>query len=405
MLPREGVANPASLLLGICEPLRQRQYVAYYRVSSPKQGSSGLSLEGQREAVRRFVDEERGKLVAEFSEVRSGLKSAGMQLREALRTCRMRRAILTVASIDRLSRRLALITAVMDSDIELAVVDSPNASRVVLHIKGAWAEHESERLSERIKAALAEAKKQGVKLGGRRPIEDMRAMAILGHRARKERAKARALEIAPLIWKLRADGKTLAEIATELNWQNVPTPQGRRWYSSGILRLLRKTESEFSALAASVAARPCHRVVRARQRAERLVPLVWQFLLAGKSLSEVAEEMNRLCIPTARGRKWCKEKVRNVLARGRALLEERIDAAAAEVEGRRRTLGSSWVTEAAPIIWRLKFDGLSRRKIAAELQRRNVATARGGRWHHDGVKTVLELSKNAFAEAADRIAA
>ena len=168
--------------------------------------------------MRRFIDEERGKLVAEFSEVRSGLKSAGMQLREALRTCRMRRAILTVASIDRLSRRLALITAVMDSDIELAVVDSPDASRVVLHIKGAWAEHESERLSERIKAALAEAKKQGVKLGGRRPIEDMRAMALLGHRAWKERALARAMEIAPIIWKLRAEGKTLAETATELNW-------------------------------------------------------------------------------------------------------------------------------------------------------------------------------------------
>ena len=157
--------------------------------------------------MRRFIDEERRKLVAEFSEVRSGLKSAGMQLREALRTCRMRRAILTVASIDRLSRRLALITAVMDSDIELAVVDSPEASRVVLHIKGAWAEHESERLSERIKAALAEAKKQGVKLGGRRPIEDMRAMAVLGHRAWKERALARAMEIAPLIWRLRARGE------------------------------------------------------------------------------------------------------------------------------------------------------------------------------------------------------
>jgi len=382
-----------------------RQYVAYYRVSSPKQGHSGLSLEGQRDAVRRYVCEERGKVVAEFSEIRSGLKSAGTQLREAIRVCRMRRAILTVASIDRLSRRLALIATVMDSDIKLAVADSPDGSRVVLHIKGAWAEHESMRISERVKAALAEAKKQGVKLGGRRPIEDMRAMALLAHRAWSARAKTRAMEIAPLVWRLRAEGKTLAEIATELNWQNVPTPQGRKWYSGGILRLLRRTESQFPAFAASVAERPCHCVVRARARAERIAPLVWQILLTGKSLSEVAEEMNHLRIPTPRGRQWCMEKVRNVLARGRAALEQLIGAAAAEIAERRHALSSSWATEAAPIVWRLKLDGLSRRKIAVELQRRGVATARGGRWHHEGVKTVLELSKSAFSAAADRIAA
>ena len=109
--------------------------------------------------------------------------------------------------------------------------------------------------------------------------------AVLGHRACKERALARAMEIAPLIWRLRAEGRTLAEIATELNWRNVPTPQGRRWYSGGILRLLRRTESEFPALAASAAARPNHRVARARERVERIIPLVWRIALTAKSLS------------------------------------------------------------------------------------------------------------------------
>ncbi len=300
---------------------------------------------------------------------------------------------------------MALTSALMDSDIELAVADSPDASPVVLHVKAAWAEYESVRISERIKAALAEAKKRGVKLGGRRPIDEMRDMSLLGRRVWRERTKERSMEIAPLAWTLRAEGQTLAEIATELNWRNVPTPQGRRWHSGGILRLLQRTESEFLTLADSVAARPCHRVIRARARAERIVPLVWQILLTGKSLSEVAEELNRLGVPTPRGREWCKEKVRNVLARGQATLEQLIEAATAEIVGRRRALGSSWATEAAPIVWRLKVDGLSRRKIAAELQRRNVATARGGRWHHDGVKTVLQLSKSAFSGAADRIAA
>ena len=119
-----------------------------------------------------------GKLVAAFSETRSGLKSAGKQLREALRTCRMRRAILIVAAIDRLSRRAALITAIMDSDIELAVVDSPATDRVVLHVKAAWAEQELVQMSTRIKAALAEAKKRGKKLGGP-PLKDMRRIAKL----------------------------------------------------------------------------------------------------------------------------------------------------------------------------------------------------------------------------------
>ena len=143
-----------------------RQYVAYYRVSSPGQGASGLSLAGQTDTVHQFVDERGGKLVAAFSERRSGLKSAGKQLREALRTCRMRRAILIVAAIDRLSRRAALIAAIMDSDIELVVADSPDTERVVLHVKAAWAEQESVQMSARIKAALAEAKKRGKKPEG-----------------------------------------------------------------------------------------------------------------------------------------------------------------------------------------------------------------------------------------------
>jgi hypothetical protein len=168
---------------------------------------------------------------------------------------------------------------------------------------------------------------------------------------------------------------------------------------------LRKTESEFPTLAASAAARPNHRVARARERAERIIPLVWQIALTAKSLREVAKELNRLGVPTPRGRKWCREKVRNVLARGRAVLKRRVQAAAAEIAEPRRTNDKSWAIAAAPIVWRLKVNGLSRRKIAAELQRRNVPTARGGRWHHDGVKTVLELSKSVSSEADDRIAA
>jgi DNA invertase Pin-like site-specific DNA recombinase len=383
--------------------LRQHQYVGYYRVSTPQQGYSGLSLEAQRDAVRQFVHDEAGKLVAEFSEVRSGLKSAGPQLREALRTCRMRRAILVVAAIDRLSRRMALTTALMDSDIELAVADSPNASRVVLHVKAAWAEYESKRMSERIKAALAEARKRGVKLGDKRPIEEMRAMARLAHVEWRAQAKARSMVVAPIVWKLRAEGKSLKAIATELNWQNAPTPQGRKWHSPGILRILHRTAEEFPAIAAAVAARPNHRVLRAKERAERIAPLVWELRMTGKSLRAVADELNRRGVPTCRGRKWCREKLRNVLSRARDLPGS--EAAAETIIERRRMHDTAWAWEAAPTVWSLRCARMSYQKIADELARGNIRTARGGRWHASEVQTVLEMTRSKFPDAAEAVAA
>jgi DNA invertase Pin-like site-specific DNA recombinase len=383
--------------------LRQRQYVGYYRVSTPVQGYSGLSREAQHDAVRQFVRDEKGKLVAEFSEVRSGLKTAGPQLREALRTCRMRRAILVVAAIDRLLRRMALTTALMDSDIELAVADSPNASRVVLHIKAAWAEYESTRISERIKAALAEARKRGVKLGHTRPIEAMRAMSLLGRAETRALAKARSMVVAPIVWKLRADGKSSKAIAAELNWLNAPTPQGRKWHSTGVLRVLQRTAAEFPALAAAAAARPDHRVQQAKERAERIAPLVWELRMTGKSLPEVADELNRRGVRTCRGRKWRREKVRTALIRARDI--PGAEAAAATAIERRRVLGVVWAWEAAPTVWSLRVAGMCYQKIAEELERRNIRTARGGRWRATEVKTVLEMTRRKFPESAEAVAA
>ena len=230
-------------------------------------------------------------------------------------------------------------------------------------------------------------------------------MARLGQRAWRARTMARAMEIAPLAWRLRAEGRSLAEIATELNWRNLPTPQGRRWRQNGVQRMLRRTESEFPALATTAAAKPGRRVTRAQERAEAIVSLVWRIALTAKSLQAVAQELNRLGVPTTRGRKWGREGVRNALVRGRAALKRRVQAAAAEMARPRPTNETSWAFHAAPLVWRLKLDGLSRRKIAAELQRRDLPTPRGGRWRHNSVKNVLELTKGAFSPADDRIAA
>jgi DNA invertase Pin-like site-specific DNA recombinase len=146
--------------------MRAPQYVAYYRVSTLHQGLSGLGLEAQRASVQKYVENQSGKLVAEFSEVRSGWKSNRPQLAEALRVCRMRRAILVIARLDRLVRGVAVISQLMEGDVEFVAVDFPCANRFTLHILAAVAEHESKLISQRTKAAKAAAAARGAKPNG-----------------------------------------------------------------------------------------------------------------------------------------------------------------------------------------------------------------------------------------------
>jgi DNA invertase Pin-like site-specific DNA recombinase len=385
--------------------VRPHQYVGYYRVSSPTQGKSGLGLQGQREAVHRLVEEKNGKLVAEFSEVRSGLKSAGRQLREALRICRMRRATLVVAAIDRLSRRMALTTALLDSDIALAVVDSPNGSRLLLQIKAAWAEKESFRISERVTAALAELRKRGVKLGQKRPIEALRQMGRIGRREWMALAKARVMEIAPALWKLRAEGATLGSIATALNWENVPTPQGRRWYPSSVGRALHMTEAEFPAMAAAARRRPNYRVARADEFASRIGSLIWRHRLSGMSKGAIARELTRRGIATRLGGQWRVNTIARMLDRTAAQFAPDADLTAATIRQGQLANKTAWIWEVAPIAWELRGVGLSLQRIARELNRRNIRAANRRRWHGKEIKTVLQATRHAFSAQAEAITA
>jgi DNA invertase Pin-like site-specific DNA recombinase len=131
--------------------------VAYLRVSTDKQGVTGLGMQAQRDAVGRYV-QNRGQIVAEFVEVESGRKDNRPQLRAALDECRKRRAVLLIARLDRLARDVAFIANLMKSDVEFVAVDMPQANRLTIHILAAVAEHEREIISQRTKAALAAAK-------------------------------------------------------------------------------------------------------------------------------------------------------------------------------------------------------------------------------------------------------
>ena len=142
-----------------------RRFVAYYRVSTDRQGRSGLGLEAQQKAVRDYLDGGAWEIVAEFIEVESGKKSDRPELARALDACRKHKARLVIAKLDRLSRNLAFIATLMDSGVEFVAVDNPHANKLTIHILAAVAEHEREAISERTKAALAAAKARGTKLG------------------------------------------------------------------------------------------------------------------------------------------------------------------------------------------------------------------------------------------------
>ena len=139
-------------------------FVAYYRVSTDKQGAGGLGMDAQREAVTRFIGQ-RGQIVAEYVEVESGRKASRPKLKAALDECKNRRATLLIAKLDRLARNVHFISGLMESSIEFQAVDMPEANRLTIHVLAAVAEHEREMISQRTKAALAQAKTRGTKLG------------------------------------------------------------------------------------------------------------------------------------------------------------------------------------------------------------------------------------------------
>jgi DNA invertase Pin-like site-specific DNA recombinase len=144
----------------------QGKFVAYYRVSTAKQGRSGLGLEAQQEAVRSYLNGGAWQLVAEVVEVESGKRNDRPKLAEALRLCRLHEATLIIAKLDRLARNVAFISNLMESGVEFTAVDFPQANRLTVHILAAVAEHEAAIISTRTKAALVAAKARGRNLAG-----------------------------------------------------------------------------------------------------------------------------------------------------------------------------------------------------------------------------------------------
>ena len=208
------------------------------RVSTAQQGASGLGLEAQREGVSRHVAGARGALVGEFTEIESGKKNDRPQIAAALADCRLRRACLVIAKLDRLARNVAFISNLMESAVDFVACDNPHATRLTIHILAAVAEHEREMISQRTIAALAAAKARGVKLGNPHltPGDTRRARG-----ARTAIADGHAADVMPYIAAARKAGcASLGELALALTARGIPTPAGKRdWWRGQVARVHR----------------------------------------------------------------------------------------------------------------------------------------------------------------------
>ncbi len=214
------------------------RYVSYYRVSTTKQGQSGLGLEAQKEVVHSFLSGKGWPPLAEFVEIESGRKADRPQLAQALAACRLHKATLVIAKLDRLARNAAFLLSLRDAGVDFVACDMPDANRLTVGIMALVAEDEAERISARTKAALAAAKARGVCMGGFRgyvPTEADRAKA-----AQAKKAKAQRPDLIPIIEEIKESGITsMTGIAKALNERDIPTAKGGSWQTVQVQRLLR----------------------------------------------------------------------------------------------------------------------------------------------------------------------
>jgi DNA invertase Pin-like site-specific DNA recombinase len=211
----------------------QGKFVAYYRVSTDRQGASGLGLEAQQASVRQFLNGGTWTLLDEFVEIESGKRIKRPQLSAALEVCKKRKATLVIAKLDRLARNVHFISGLMESGVEFVAADNPAANKLMIHMLAAFAEHEREMISTRTRQALAAARERGVVLGGPN---------VAALNAQKEAAAdAFAKSIAPTIDEIRRLRiKTVRGVAEELNRRGVASPRGARWHLRSVHQLLRR---------------------------------------------------------------------------------------------------------------------------------------------------------------------
>lgn len=219
-------------------------FVSYIRVSTQKQGRSGLGLEAQKTAVTDYLNGGNWKLIGEYVEIESGKKDDRKELSKALERCRLTGSTLVIAKLDRLSRDAHFLLGLQKSNVDFVCCDMPDANKMTIQIMAVMAQHEREMISKRTKEALAAAKRRdpNLKLGNPNGARHLRKYGnALGVEAIKANANERAESLRATVQGIQeAEITSFAGIAKELNAQKIKTARGGQWHPSSVKRLLER---------------------------------------------------------------------------------------------------------------------------------------------------------------------
>lgn len=218
------------------------RYIAYYRVSTQRQGQSGLGLEAQRQAVSSFLLNANGALLADYQDIESGAHNNRPELQKAITHCLATGATLLIAKLDRLSRNAAFLLQLQDSKVKFIACDMPQADHFMVGIMALLAQKERDLISERTKAALAAVKARGVKLGGYRENAFRGVTHQEGATAQKTKADIFVKGIATWLREAQAEGLSLRGIAGRLNSLGILTSRGGVWTAESVRLAIKRCD-------------------------------------------------------------------------------------------------------------------------------------------------------------------
>lgn len=228
--------------------MAEGNFIAYYRVSTNKQGINGLGINGQKEMVHSFLNGGNWKLLDEFTEVESGKKDDRPELLKAIKICQLKNAKLVVSKLDRLSRDLHFITSLQKSNIKFVVAENPDMNELTVHIFAAVAQHERKLISDRTKDALLQAKKRGVKLGNPSILSGKQIKGsgdtTVARAVKTDHANDYALKMKDVIEDITySDIASLRRIADELNKRGFTTRRNKGWTANSVRLTINRYQS------------------------------------------------------------------------------------------------------------------------------------------------------------------
>jgi len=217
------------------------KFIAYYRVSTAKQGKSGLGIEAQQNTTASYLAGVKGDLVESYTDIESGSKDNRPELQKALRKCRLTGATLLIAKLDRLSRNRRFLMDLQDSSINFICCDMPEANNFTVGLLACLADYERELISERTKAALKAAKARGVQLGNPNLVLVRNTSTTAANEARSSKAKDRNAELREIIKEIKEHAGTslsLREVAEKLNEAGYTTTRGCAFHATSVSRVM-----------------------------------------------------------------------------------------------------------------------------------------------------------------------